>query len=144
MQHLVNLTRALTIVSQQHLAYPVLHYFRSRRPEGSTPVAIAKLDDALLLIEVALDPRVQPQPGAVEPARLAIADYVDTVASSPAGGQAQDAPPVPSVAPLVAAGIPVRAGSEARKFETLPGVKAWSPWAGSTTTGCTGRPRSAA
>ncbi|MGY1634397.1 ion channel [Geodermatophilus sp. SYSU D01186] len=110
-QHLVGLVAPLATVVQQHFAYPVLHYFRSRSPEESAPVAIAVLDDALLLLDVAVDPAVAPERAAVAPARRAIDRYIRTVGGTSASRPDDEPPPPPSLAPLMRAGIPLRPGA---------------------------------
>ncbi|NEK86746.1 hypothetical protein GCU60_13430 [Blastococcus saxobsidens] len=111
-QHLVGLTTALTGVVQQHFAYPVLHYFRTASPAESAPVAVALLDDVLLLLDSAVDAGVAPDASAVRPARRTVADYVRTVGGLAAGGHPGDPPPCPSVVPLERAGIPLRSTAE--------------------------------
>lgn len=107
-QHLVGLTGPLATVAQQHVTYPVLHYFRSRSPDESAPVAIAVLDDALFLLAGAVDPASAPDRAAVEPARRAVARYVRTVSGTSAPPSEDETPPAPSLAPLRRAGVPLR------------------------------------
>ncbi|RBY84998.1 hypothetical protein [Blastococcus sp. TF02A-30] len=83
-QQLIGLSGPLATVAQQHLAYPVLHCFRSRAPDESVPVAIAALDDNLLLLDAAGDPSAAPDPLGVRPVRRLIARYVQTVGGTPA------------------------------------------------------------
>ncbi len=109
-QHLVGLAAPLATVVQQHFAYPVLHYFRSRSPEESAPVAIAVLDDALLLLDAAVDPAVAPERSAITPVRRTIDRYIRTVGGASASGDTGPPPP-PSVDPLLRAGIPLRPGA---------------------------------
>ncbi|RBY93582.1 hypothetical protein DQ237_17525 [Blastococcus sp. TF02-8] len=116
-QQLLGLSGPLATVAQQHFAYPVLHYFRSRAPEESAPVAIAVLDDALLLLEAAVEPSVAPDPLAVRQVRRLVARYVQTVSGTSAPGQGERPPPSPSVAPLRAVGIPL--GPPARLDDRL-------------------------
>jgi hypothetical protein len=114
-QHLVGLVPPLATVVQQHFAYPVLHYFRSRSPEESAPVAIAVLDDALLLLDAAVDPGVAPERSAVEPVRRAIDRYIRTVGGTPAPRSDDAPPPPPAVEPLLRAGVPLRPGAILRE-----------------------------
>ncbi|MGY1737307.1 MULTISPECIES: hypothetical protein [unclassified Geodermatophilus] len=106
-QYLVGLAAPLATVAQQHVAYPVLHLFRSRSPEESAPVAIAVLDDALLLLFAAVEPAVAPDRSAYGPVRKVIDQYVRTLGSITAT-RSEGPPPPPSVAPLLAAGIPLQ------------------------------------
>ncbi|MGY1707393.1 ion channel [Geodermatophilus sp. SYSU D00697] len=110
-QHLVGLVAPLATVVQQHFAYPVLHYFRSRSPEESAPMAIAVLDDALLLLTAAVDPAVAPDRTATTSARRAVDRYIRTVGTTSAPRSDDAPPPPPSVEPLLRAGIPLRPGA---------------------------------
>ncbi len=104
-QHLVALTAAVATAAEQHLAYPVLHYFHSSRPVSSAPVALARLDDALLLLAAVAEP-ARPEPGALQPLRRAVDRYVTATAVVPAGRR-RPTPLPPDVAPLTMAGIPL-------------------------------------
>lgn len=48
--HLANLVPELTGLAQQHIAYPVLHYFHSADRTTAVAPAVAVLDDALTLL----------------------------------------------------------------------------------------------
>ena len=115
-QQLLQLPGQLAAVAEQHLAYPVLHFFRSARVEGSAPLAIARLDDALLLLESAVDGRVRPPLPAVVPLRRVIDRYLST--ASAGCEQATDGddapPPAPRVDRLDAAGVPLTGLPERR------------------------------
>ncbi|WP_227369261.1 potassium channel family protein [Halomonas sp. M20] len=56
---LVSLQGSITTLGQQHLAYPILHYYHSRHSISALPVALARLYQALLIIEYAC-PRLDP------------------------------------------------------------------------------------
>lgn len=113
-QQLLQLPVRLASVAEQHLAYPVLHYFRSERSSASAPVAIARLDDAMLLLESAVDPRVRPPAQAVRPVRRVIERYVATADSGRRRGSADAPPPEPATDRLAAAGIPLTGPAELR------------------------------
>lgn len=48
---LSRLAAQLDTVTEQHLSYPILHYYYSREPRGATPRAVAMLEDVLLVLE---------------------------------------------------------------------------------------------
>ena len=116
-QQLLQLPGQLAAVAEQHLAYPVLHFFRSRRPEASPPLAIARLDDALLLLQSAVAEPVRPPGAAVVPVRRVIDRYVSTAtagrAQDPGGAEAP--PPAPAVDRLARAGVPLADPRELRR-----------------------------
>ncbi len=106
-QQLVALTGQLATTGEQHLAYPVLHYFRSREPDAAAPVAIGRLDDAMLLLQAAVAPAARPDGSAVDPLRRAIGRYLDTASSTSSAPPVPSPPPAPDHTALGAAGIPL-------------------------------------
>jgi hypothetical protein len=56
----------------------VLHYFHSNRRELSAPVALAAMDDALLLMAGAVRADCRPDESAVAPLRSSIERYITT------------------------------------------------------------------
>jgi hypothetical protein len=105
--HLVTLTAQVAGTAEQHLAYPVLHYFASRHGESSAPLALARLDDALLLLRAGVAAGARPDRAATEPLRRAVDRYLSAVAATSAVPPVDQAPPAPELACLVNAGIPV-------------------------------------
>ncbi|MGN6250406.1 MAG: hypothetical protein ACTHNS_01190 [Marmoricola sp.] len=105
-QQLVSLTPSLVTLAEHHIAYPVLHYFRAAPRTVSAPLAIAALDDALVLLSSAVAADSRPDPSALRSPRTAIERYVET-ASFVGSMPHVDVPPVPDRRPLAAAGIPL-------------------------------------
>jgi hypothetical protein len=119
-QQLVQLPAQLAAVAEQHLAYPVLHFFRSGRPEAAAPLAIARLDDALLLLQSAVAEPVRPPRAAMVPVRQVIERYLSTASAGrrPGVSSTDTAPPAPGVERLAAAGIPMaEVGAQQRAVE---------------------------
>ncbi|TYP88604.1 potassium channel family protein [Blastococcus xanthinilyticus] len=104
-QQLVALTGQLSTTAEQHLAYPVLHYFRSGQPNTAAPVAVGRLDDAMLLLRAGVAPDARPDDSAVDPVRDVIARYLETASATSTAAPA-GTPPAPDLAALRAAGIP--------------------------------------
>ena len=137
-QRLVNLTGELARSAEQHLAYPVLHYFHSRPRFTAAPLALAHLDEALLLLQEAVVEDAQPATGTVAPTRRAVDRYLDTVgATSTMPVRADDPPPLPDLAGLRQAGVPVTAdadfeeaaatwGDRRRRLATMVASDGWS------------------
>lgn len=106
-QQLVALTGELAATAEQHLAYPVLHYFHTGHRSTSASIAIARLDDAMLLLTAAVAPLARPDASAVDPVRRAIDRYLTTVLATSATPHQGDPPLAPDLDPLIGAGIPV-------------------------------------
>ena len=90
-------------VTQQHLAYPVLHHFHASARTASAPCSLAVLDDALLLLACGLAPEVRPDRDVLTRLRRALEHYAETVGGD---AEAHELPPLPSLAPLREAGLP--------------------------------------
>jgi hypothetical protein len=90
---------------EQHLAYPVLHFFHASDPSSSAPRAMATLDDVLLLLDAGVDPSVAPGQPVLGPLRQVLQRYVDVV--QPTGSRTGELPPLPLLEQLRAAGVPV-------------------------------------
>lgn len=103
-QYYLNNGKDWVTLSQQHLAYPALHFFRTRHRSGSPSVAAALVDDSLTLLECAVAPDHRPNPLVLRSVRHGIGQLAESVASS-AERQAP-IPPAPSLAALRDAGVP--------------------------------------
>ena len=80
-QHLINLTPLIIGLSEQHLAYPVLHYFHSRERTRSLPLSIAALDEAITLLQYAVPPEHRPDRASLNPVRRACSAFLKTLKS---------------------------------------------------------------
>lgn len=101
-----SLCTQLLQTTQQHLAYPVLHYFHSTDVTSSAPRAAAALDDALVLLSCGVAADVAPGDDVLGPLRHTLQRYTSTVHAT--GGRGAGTPPLPDLQPLRDAGMPVR------------------------------------
>ena len=106
-QHLVPLTSMISGVRQYHLAYPILHFFHSNRPEASLPVQIGVLDETLSLLAHGVGEQVRPALQIIEPLRCQITGHLDTLGSAKVGTEGT-VPPAPALDRCAEAGIPMR------------------------------------
>ncbi len=102
--HLTNLALPLTLLGQNHLAYPVLHCFHSATRETALAPGVAALDEALILLQHAVDPAHRPGPAALRPLQEAIRTVLKTLESGYLRPDLET-PPLPALAPLRAAGV---------------------------------------
>ncbi len=122
---LVNLLPLLAELHLQHDAYPVLHYFNDAKRKQAVVAALAALDDALMLLQLAVYEEARPDANVLRSVRQAVGDYLATLAAVHVRA-AQAPPPLPSLVPLRSAGIPVvseadflRAGLEEHRRRLL-------------------------
>lgn len=100
-----SLEAQVVTVTQQHLAYPVLHHFYAVEDASDAPLAMASLDDALLLVDVGLAEEVRPPRDVRTRLRRLLEHYAETVGGP--GGAPADPPPRPSLDRLRRSGVPV-------------------------------------
>lgn len=103
--HLVSLVPMLAGLGENHLTYPVLHYFHSTKRSSSAAASVAALDEALTILECGLQQGCSLDVPSLGAAREAITEYLNTMAPAliyPAA----DSPPTPSLQSLRDLGIP--------------------------------------
>ncbi|ELY69180.1 Ion transport 2 domain-containing protein [Natrinema pellirubrum DSM 15624] len=95
----------LSTLTENHNAYPVLHYFHSAQGKQSPAVEIAALDEALTLIRFGVPEPHRPNEIVIRNARNSIENYLETLHEAFVE-PADDSPPAPDLGTLREAGIP--------------------------------------
>ncbi|UHQ99068.1 potassium channel family protein (plasmid) [Natrinema zhouii] len=104
----------LATLTENHKAYPILHYFHSARPDRSPIVEIVVLDEALTLLRFGIPKRQRPNEITVRNARTSIENYLETLHEGFVES-ADSQPPPPNLRHLREEGIPTISDDE---FET--------------------------
>lgn len=112
LNHLVRLSETVSANAEKHLAYPVVQYFHASGREVSAPSSLAQLDDVVSLLWHGIQAGSRPPLSALRPVRQGLDRYLAVM--SLASTQRPQEPPVPSLAPLRDAGIPVVPDQEFR------------------------------
>ncbi|WP_240730767.1 potassium channel family protein [Deinococcus sp. S9] len=99
-----DLAVSLNALDAQLKTTPSLYRFHDARPEESIELALPAFDEALSLIEFALD---APPPKGLRAVRASVSSLLGTYRDVHPG-LPRPAPPLPDLAPLRAAGLPVR------------------------------------
>lgn len=110
-QQLIALTPVVATAAEQHLAYPVLHYFHSTERDLSAPLALASLNDALLLAGQMTATEARPDRTTVSALTFALERYLDA-ATEVAWVPEVASPEPPSIEDLRQHGIPLLDGEE--------------------------------
>src|SRR3546814_18898907 len=111
-QRLIDLGALVESSRQQHLTYPVLHYFHSRSPESAAAPNLTNLTQALHLLRHGVAPDVRPAPAVLVPLERTLDAFLSTLRR--AHLDAAEPLPVPALAPLIDVGLPtVGAASDA-------------------------------
>lgn len=106
--HLIGLTPEITLASQRLLAYPVITYFHSDDRVSSMAPALVVLDEALTLLEEAVDGDAGCGRGAIVPCRAALTNFLGSLARMGIRPPGDNVLPRPPLEPLRSAGIPLR------------------------------------
>ena len=125
-QHLVSLAPLLQTSRQQHLAYPILHYFHSRDRNSAAAPNITNLSQALHLLRNGISEDARPDSALVDPLDRAIEGFLETLRD--AHLKPQEPVPLPALDPLRSHSIPVvsdavydRSGSDTERRRALLG-----------------------
>ena len=110
-QHLIAIAPMIAKLGEQHLTYPILHYFHSVERSRCNSLSLVALDEALTLLQYGVDPSCQFDLAALGTARRANAAFNKTLKSASLN-PAVDEPPLPSLELLRAKGIPTVSDSE--------------------------------
>ncbi|APX96351.1 potassium channel family protein [Natronorubrum daqingense] len=76
---LESLSAQLSVLADQHKAYPILHYYHSERPSRASAMAVPIFDEALTIFRHGVSEEHQPNPTLVENARSSVDSYLDTL-----------------------------------------------------------------
>lgn len=76
---LTTFNEQLSLLNEQHLAFPILHYYHAERPEKSQDLAIAIFDDALNLIEFGVEEKYNPAETILSSSRASVDSFLITV-----------------------------------------------------------------
>ncbi len=98
-EHLTSLMEMIGTSSQQHLAYPIVHYFHSTSRSTSSSLQIASLDQALGYLEHGLTGKCEDNARKMFPLQQTISEYLETLEVAFMNA-AEEAPEVPSASAL--------------------------------------------
>ncbi|MDP0500357.1 MAG: potassium channel family protein [Verrucomicrobiota bacterium JB022] len=101
-----SLSQQVILQGQSHLVYPILNYFHQREPRKSIYLAIAKLDEVVTLLEVAVHRDVRPNDRVLQNMRGALDAYLETLEHG-VTRRSDAALPLPELDSLRHAGIPL-------------------------------------
>ena len=102
--HFADLTSMLHIVTEQHLAYPILHYFHSERLRTATAVRLASLYETTLILNQGVAPHLRLQRMTIQPLTDSLTGFADNIRGTFV--HPKSTPPLPpSLQPLRGIGV---------------------------------------
>lgn len=107
------LVQQVNAAGQQHLTYPILHYFHGAEPQNATAVNLVNLSDAVELLRFGVAPAARPSLAILATLDRSIDRLVDMIANAHLDSGHEPLPP-PSLMPLRDAGIPTVGDDEFR------------------------------
>ncbi|GAA4307385.1 ion channel [Pontixanthobacter gangjinensis] len=75
-----DLSDSIIKYSQQHRAYPVIHYFHNNKSKNAIILQLARLYETLLLISQEVKQEIQPEPESLKPLFVAFENYFEVIA----------------------------------------------------------------
>ncbi|MFC6718026.1 potassium channel family protein [Natrialbaceae archaeon GCM10025810] len=100
------LASQLNTLTENHKAYPILHYFHSARSSRAPATSIAVLDEALTLLRFGIPEQDRPNEFIVRNARSSVNDYLETLQEAFIR-PADRTPPPPDLEALRDADVPI-------------------------------------
>jgi hypothetical protein len=96
----------ITALAEKHLSYPVLHYYYSEKRSKSLPINLAILDEAMTILHGIIPPEYCTNQLAIRTIRGSISSFLQTLKSNLIS-KAEEEPPIPSLAILIANNVSV-------------------------------------
>lgn len=116
---LSSISTTLSTLSEQHMAYPILHYYHAANPDKANALALAILDEALMIIKHGVPEKHHPAGTILKSARNSAETFLDTLHGAYIS-PSDDAPPLPDLSRLREKGVPTVADEEfEKKLEEL-------------------------
>ena len=110
--HLTEIRSLLLLHSERHLAYPIVHFFHAEEPEASLGLAVAALEDALLIAARGVDEDVRPSSITLDSTRHALGVFLKRASRNGEPSSRDPAPPFPDVDGLRSIGVPMAGDAE--------------------------------
>jgi hypothetical protein len=79
-EHLVEITGLVHLYTEQHLAYPVLHYFHSESERTAATLRVAALSELMILVGNGVREEAQMPPMAIYPLQNALEGFTQVIA----------------------------------------------------------------
>ncbi|MFD3003987.1 potassium channel family protein [Pontibacter toksunensis] len=102
---LSSLSQQLSTLNEQHLAFPILHYYHTTSEQKSQGRAIAILYDAVLLLEHGVAEDIRPTQAYLDTTHESAKNFLNTLKSAFIN-KAEEVPPLPSLLKLNWKGVP--------------------------------------
>lgn len=103
---MVTFASQLSSVTQQHKAYPLLHFYHSAEKKEATAVAVSLLDETLSIVYFGTMDEVRYNQGIIDEVRSTVGDYLETLHEAFIE-PADRIPELPDLKSLREAGLPV-------------------------------------
>ena len=100
-----SISTQLSLLADQHKAYPILHYYHSERADRASALAVPILDDAMTLMRHGVAADEQLEPTQVADVRASTQSYLDTLESAFID-PADEPPPPPDLDRLRESDVP--------------------------------------
>ncbi|API88241.1 hypothetical protein BKP56_02515 [Marinilactibacillus sp. 15R] len=103
---LVDISSKISSLTQQHHAYPLLHFYHSRKADESASVAIASLEDTLTILLYGMKEENLANTLLIKSAKSSIGTYLESLTEAFVDA-ADEVPDVPDFSPLIKQELPL-------------------------------------
>lgn len=103
---LVDISSKISSLTQQHHAYPLLHFYHSRKAEESASVAIASLEDTLTILLYGMKEENLANILLIKSTKSSIGTYLESLTEAFVNA-ADEVPDVPDFSPLIKQELPL-------------------------------------
>ncbi|WP_187262226.1 potassium channel family protein [Pontibacter beigongshangensis] len=122
LSHGADLTTMLLQYTQNHLVYPIIHYFHSKEPKQSVVISIAMLNEALTLMVHAVAEGARPNDKELHMLQKSLQFYRNTV-NEIYELKENASLPQPDLSLLKEAGIPLQSNHNSSDNQDLPAIR---------------------
>lgn len=102
---LSSISGSLATLTEQHMAYPILHYYHAANAQKANPIALVTLDEALTIITYGVPEKHHPAGTILKSSRNSIKSFLDTLRGAYIK-PSDDVPPLPDLSKLREKGVP--------------------------------------
>ena len=110
-----SLSGQLAILNEQHLAYPILHYYHAKNADKSSAIALPVLDDALTIMMECIEEKQRPAATILISCRASITSYLSSLKAAHIHSRDKE-PPLPDWEELKKNRVPVCSKDEFEKI----------------------------
>ena len=101
-----SLSGQLGVLNEQHMAYPILHFYHAKDADKSSSIALPVLHDSLIIIMECIEEKYRPPATILISCRSSVTSYLETLKAAHIHA-VEETPPLPNWDKMKNAGLPI-------------------------------------